>query len=330
VTAPAASSPPPTSVQVATSARASARRGRGGGGAGRGQREGRWALAFLSPWVIGFVVFTAGPMVASLVLSFTDYDLVNAPHMVGTQNYRDLVTDPRLLTSMRNTVIYTVLHVPLAMLLALGLAMVLNRLARGQGFFRTLVYLPVMTPPVAIGAMFLLLLNGRTGLVNEVLSWFGITGPAWTTDPAWIKPGLVLMSLWTIGGTAVIYLAALKDVPVQLHEAATLDGANAWQRFRSVTLPMISGTVYFTLIVNTIASLQAFTEVYTMYFGNAATASSSGDAALMYAVYLFQQAFQFLHMGYASAMAWLLFLVILLITLVQVRVARRRVYYEGG
>jgi multiple sugar transport system permease protein len=271
VTAPAASSPPPTSVPVATSARAAGRRARGSGGGGggqggggRGRREGWWALAFISPWVVGFVVFTAGPMVASLVLSFTDYDLVNAPHVVGTQNYRDLVTDPRLLTAMRNTVIYTVLHVPLAMLLALGLAMVLNRLARGQGFFRTLVYLPVMTPPVAIGAMFLLLLNGRSGLVNEVLSWVGITGPAWTTDPAWVKPGLVLMSLWTVGGTAVIYLAALKDVPTQLHEAATLDGANAWQRFRNVTLPMISGTVYFTLIVNTIASLQAFTEVYTM------------------------------------------------------------------
>jgi multiple sugar transport system permease protein len=216
------------------------------------------------------------------------------------------------------------------MILALALAVVLNRLSRGQGFFRTLVYLPVMTPPVAIGAMFLLLLNGRTGLVNEVLSWVGISGPAWTTDPAWIKPGLVLMSLWTIGGTAVIYLAALKDVPVQLHEAATLDGANSWQRFRTVTLPMISGSLYFTLIVNTISSLQSFTEVYTMYFGNAATASSSGDAALMYAVYLFQQAFQFLHMGYASAMAWLLFAVILVITIVQVRVARQRVYYEGG
>jgi multiple sugar transport system permease protein len=327
VTAPASSSPPPTAVPVATSPRATRRRpARGVGGRG----EGRWALAFLSPWIVGFVVFTAGPMVASLILSFTDYDLVSSPRMVGTQNYRDLMSDPRLLTAMRNTVIYTVLHVPLAMVLALGLALVLNRLARGQGFFRTLVYLPVMTPPVAIGAMFLLLLNGRTGLVNEVLSWVGITGPAWTTDPAWVKPGLVLMSLWTIGGTAVIYLAALKDVPMQLHEAALLDGAGPWQRFRNVTLPMISGTVYFTLIVNTIASLQTFSEVYTMYFGNAATASSSGDAALMYAVYLFQQAFQFLHMGYASAMAWLLFVVIMVITAVQIRVARQRVYYEGG
>lgn len=312
---------PPTAVTRATS-----RRGR----RPRGRREGRWALAFISPWVIGFVVFTAGPMVASLVLSFTRYDLVNAPRAVGLENYRELLGDPKLVTAIRNTMVYTALHVPLALLLALGIALALVRLSRGQGFFRTLVYLPVMTPPVAIGAMFLLLLNGRTGLVNEVLSWVGVAGPAWTTDPAWIKPGLVLMSLWTVGGTAVIYLAALRDVPVHLYEAVTLDGAGAWQRFRHVTLPMISGTIYFTLVVNTIASLQSFTEVYTMYFGNRATAGSSGDAALMYAVYLFQEAFQFLHMGYASAMAWLLFAVILVITLIQVRVARSHVYYEGS
>jgi multiple sugar transport system permease protein len=296
----------------------------------RGRREGRWAFAFISPWVFGFIVFTAGPMVASLVLSFTRYDLVNAPQAVGLENYRELMSDPKLMTAIRNTVFYTALHVPLSLLLSLGLAMGLVRLSRGAGFFRTLVYLPVMTPPVAIGAMFLLLLNGRTGLVNEVLAWVGITGPAWTTDPTWIKPGLVLMSLWTVGGTAVIYLAALRDVPVHLYEAVTLDGANAWQRFRHVTLPMISGTIYFTIVVNTIASLQSFTEVYTMYFGNSATSSGSGDAALMYAVYLFQEAFQFLRMGYASAMAWLLFVVILVITLIQVYVAKRHVYYEGS
>lgn len=318
----AQAAPPPTATEVARPVRRSRRP--------RGRREGRWALAFISPWVIGFVVFTAGPMVASLVLSFTRYDLVNAPQAVGLDNYRELVGDDKVRTAIRNTMFYTVLHVPLSLLLALGLALMLVRLSRGQGFFRTLVYLPVMTPPVAIGAMFLLLLNGRTGLVNEVLSWVGISGPAWTTDPAWIKPGLVLMSLWTVGGTAVIYLAALRDVPAHLYEAVTLDGASAWQRFRHVTLPMISGTIYFTLVVNTIASLQSFTEVYTMYFGNRATSGTTGDAALLYSVLLFQEAFQYLHMGYASAMAWLLFLVILVITLIQVRVARSHVYYEGS
>lgn len=295
-----------------------------------GRHEQRWAYAFLSPWLIGFVVFTAGPMVASLVLSFTHYDLVNPASAAGLDNYRQLLQDHEVATALRNTAVYTALHVPLSLAIALAIAMLMVRAGRAAGAFRTLVYLPVMTPPVAIGAMFLLLLNGQTGLVNDALSFIGIDGPAWTTDPHWILPGLVLMSLWSVGGTAIIYLAALQQVPTQLYEAARLDGAGAWAQFRHVTLPMISGTVYFTLIVNTIYSLQMFTEVYTMYFGNRATQSSSGDSALFYVVYLFQQAFQYLHMGYASALAWLLFVVIVAITLVQVRVARRRVYYEGG
>jgi multiple sugar transport system permease protein len=292
-------------------------------------RERRWAFVFLAPWIIGFLVFTAGPMIASLVLSFTDYDVLNSPKFSGTANYRDLLNDPKVATSLGNTVFYTVLHVPLAMAVALGLAMLLNRVGRGAGIFRTIFYLPAMTPPVAVGVLFLLLLNGQTGLINAGLSLFGIHGPGWTTDPAWIKPGIVLMSLWSVGTTAVIYLAGLRNIPQELYEAARVDGAGSWSRFRYVTLPMLSGTIFFTLIVNTIASLQMFTEVYTMYFGNKATQSGSSDAALFYVVYLFQQAFQFLHMGYASALAWLLFLVILVITLVQVRVSRRFVYYEG-
>lgn len=291
--------------------------------------ETRAAYAFLSPWIIGFIVFTAGPMLASLVISFTDYDILSSPGFVGLDNYRELFSDPDIVRSLGNTVFYTVLHVPLAMAISLALALLLVRLARGSGFFRTIIYLPVMTPPVAIGALFLLLLNGQTGLVNSALGSLGIEGPNWTTDPTWIKPGIVLMSLWTVGASVVIFLAALKEVPQQLYEAATVDGASPWQRFRYVTLPMISPSLFFVLIVNTIGSLQMFTEVYTMFFGNETTRSASGDAALFYVVYLFQQAFQFLHMGYASAMAWLLFGVVLVITLIQVRVSRRFVYYEG-
>jgi multiple sugar transport system permease protein len=287
------------------------------------------AYLFLSPWLLGLAAFTVGPMVASLVLSFTDYDLIGEPRFVGADNYARVASDPRVWTSLWNTVLYTVLHVPLTVVCALALAVMMHRVGRAAGAFRTLVYLPVMTPPVAAAAMFLLLLNGQTGLVNEVLGWFGVDGPGWTTDPSWIKPGLVLMSLWSCGSTAVIYLAALHGVPVSLHEAAMLDGANAWQRFRAVTLPMISPAIYFTVIVNTIASLQFFTEAYAMYFGNEATQSRSGDAALFYVIYLFQQAFQFLDMGYASALAWLLFLVIAAIAFVQTRVARRTVHYEG-
>jgi multiple sugar transport system permease protein len=278
---------------------------------------------------VGLVAFTLGPMVASLVLSFTSYDLIGSPEYVGGANYARVLEDDKVWTSLVNTVYYTVLHVPLTIVTALALALMMQRVGRAAGAFRTLVYLPVMTPPVAAAAMFLLLLNGQSGLVNEVLGWVGIDGPGWTTDPGWIKPGLVLMSLWSTGSTAVIYLAALNGVPQSMYEAAMLDGASAWQRLRYVTLPMISGAIYFTVIVNTIAALQFFTEAYAMFFGNDATRSRSGDAALFYVINLFQEAFQFLNMGYASALAWLLFLVIAAVTFVQTRVARRTVHYEG-
>lgn len=292
-------------------------------------RELRWGLAFLSPWLLGFVLFTAGPMVVSFVLSLNQYDMIGSPRYVGADNYRRLLDDPRLGTALFNTVVYTLLHVPLSVALALGLAALLRRAGRAAGWARTMLYLPVMTPPVAMAALFFLLLNGRQGLLNAVLRWFGVDGPNWTTDPAWIKPGLVIMSLWTVGSTAVLYLAAMAGVPKDLYEAASLDGTGAWRRFRSVTLPMISPTVYFTVVVNTIASLQYFTEAYAMFYTPGTSASNDGDAALFYVIYLFQQAFTYLHMGYASAMAWLLFVLIALVTVVQVRVSRRLVHYEG-
>jgi multiple sugar transport system permease protein len=291
-------------------------------------RENRWVPVFLAPWIIGFLVFTAGPMVASLVLSFTSYDVISSPEYVGLDNYDQLVTDDQALRAMGNTMFYTALHVPLVIVSALGLALLLQRLGRMSGLFRTLFYLPSMTPPVAIGVLFLLLLNGQNGLINAALSTVGIDGPDWTTDPTWVKPGIVLMSLWSVGTTMVIFFAALQDVPVELQEAAELDGANGWQRFRNVTLPMISGALLFATVINTIASLQLFAEVYTMFFGQQ-NASAAGDSAQFYVVYLFEQAFKFLHMGYASALAWLLFLVILCITLVQLKVSKRFVYYEG-
>ena len=296
---------------------------------GMSRQETRWAWLFLAPWVIGFLVFTGGPMVASLVLSFTEYDVISAPKFTGLDNYRQLMSDPAVAKSLGNTVFYTALHVPLAMAVSLGLALLLQRVGRASGLFRTIFYLPVMTPAVAVGILFLFLLNGQTGLINAMLALVGVQGPNWTTDPAWIKPGIVLMSLWTLGSTTIIYLAALNNVPRELYEAARIDGASSWRQFRHITVPMISGALFFTLIVNTIASLQLFAEVYTMYFGNRATQESTTDAALFYVVYLFQQAFQFLHMGFASAMAWLLFLIILAITVLQVRVGNRFVYYEG-
>lgn len=173
------------------------------------------------------------------------------------------------------------------------------------------------------------MLNPRVGLINRGLEVFGIQGPGWTTDPNWIKPGIVLMSLWSVGSTVIIYLAALRNVPNDLYEAANIDGANGWQQFRHVTIPMISGAIFFTLIVNIISSLQIFTEVYTMYFGNQ-TNNAAASAGLFYNIYLFRQAFEFLNFGYASAMAWLLFVIIMILTFIQLRLSKRWVYYEGG
>ena len=293
------------------------------------RRESRAAYLFIAPWIVGFVVFTAGPMVASLWLSFTDYSLVEPGHAVGAANYQQLLDDPRVAKSLANTFVYAALFVPLGTVVALGLAMLLHRVGRAAGFFRTVFYLPVMTPAVAAGAMFLLLLNGQRGLVNQVLGWFGITGPNWTTDPAWLKPSLAVVSLWTVGGSIIIYLAALNNVPRQLHEAALLDGAGPVRRFVSVTLPMISGALFFTVITHTIAAMQMFDQAYTMFYGPQQKSTAS-DESLVYMVYLFQNAFEFFKMGFASAMAWVLFVIILVITVVQVRVGNRFVYYEGG
>jgi len=286
------------------------------------------ALLFLSPWLIGFLIFTAWPLIYSAYLSLTDYDVINDPNFVGFDNYVELFQDPKIALALGNTLFFTFIQVPLYVLVSLALALLLNRAGRSSGFFRTMFFLPKMTPPVAVGILFLLLFNGQNGLINTILGWFGINGPAWTTDPAWVKPGLIMMSLWTIGASVIILLAALQNVPEELYESARIDGAGFWRQSFSVTLPMISPALFFIIVVNTIAGLQTFDEAYTAFFG-AGNTTYSNDAALFYVIYLFQQAFQFLHMGYASAMAWILFFLIMIVTAVQLIVSRRLVYYEG-
>ncbi len=303
--------------------------------AGFRERETWTAYLFILPWVFGFLALTAGPMVASLYFSFTDYGVqqiagFEETSRVGLENYRQLLDDPKVKTSLLNTFTYTIMTVPAKMLVALGLAMILARLTYAAGFFRTVFYLPDITPPVAIGILILVLFNGSTGIVNTALEFIGIPGPFWTTDPEWIKPSLAIMSVWTVGGTMVIYLAALKAVPAHLYEAAAMDGAGPWRRFFNVTLPMISPALFFTFIVLTIAGLQTFTEVFTAYFGAGSTGAEAPDAALMNVVYLFRQAFEFFNMGFASAMAWLLFAIIMVVTAVQFVVSRRFVFYEGS
>lgn len=299
------------------------------------ERETRYALAFIFPWFFGFVALTAGPMIASLYFSLTDYGVeqiagFEPTPFVGLDNYRQLLDDQKITTALGNTFTFTVMMVPATLIVALALALLLLRIGRAAGFFRTVFYLPQITPPVAVGILLLLLFNGSRGIVNRGLELIHVPGPFWTTDPHWIKPSLVLMSVWSVGGTMVIFLAALRAVPQQLYEAAAMDGARAWRRFKDVTLPLISPAMFFNLIILTIAGLQTFTEAYTAYFRERSGGAEAPDAALMYSIYLFREAFVVFKMGYASAMAWLLFVIIMLITLVNVVVSRRFVFYQGG
>lgn len=292
------------------------------------RREAIAGYLFISPWIIGFLVFTAGAMVYSLYISFSSYNLAtNSARPVGIDNYANLFEDPRVGVSLANTLFFVVMAVPLEIVFALVLALLLNRVGRGAGFFRVLYYLPKMTPAVATAAVFFLLLNGNSGAVNQFLRLFGIEGPQWLVDPAWVKPSIVLMTLWTVAGTMVIFLAALKNVPIELYEVASLDGAGPIRKFFSITLPMISGAMFFNVIVLSIAAFQIFDQAYLLFWRD--QSNSSPEASLFYAIYLFQQAFRQFNFGFAAAMAWLLFVIIMLITLIQVKVSNRFVYYEG-
>ncbi len=275
---------------------------------------------FISPWVVGFLIFTAGPIIASIYFSFTNYDVVRSPQWTGLDNYRTLLTDdPLFWKSLRNTFIYTALYVPLHVFVALGLAMLLNRASRAQGIFRTVYYLPSLTPVVASAYLWLWILNPNDGLVNRTLRFIHLPAPAWTVDPFWMKPTIVIQSLWGFGGAMIIFLAGLKGIPASLYEAAELDGANGWQRFRSVTLPMLSGVTFFVTTIAVINGIQVFTQGYVMFDKD----GGPKNAALFAVMYLFKQAFEYFHVGYASAIAWVLFLVIVALTIIQFRISKR-------
>ncbi len=307
-------------AQTQTAARAPARRQR----LSPRQRRDLWlGLAFISPWLVGFLVFTVYPVLASLFFSFTDYNVVSAPRWIGVRNYTDLVVDPLFAKTLYNTLYLAVIGIPFSLVLSLLIAMLLNNKVRLQGLFRTLYFLPSVVPAVAAALLWRWFLNPDYGPVNEFLWKFGINGPGWLADPTWSKPALILASLWGVGGSMVIYLAGLQNVPVPLYEAADLDGANRWQRFRFVTLPMLSPVILFNLIMGIITSFQAFTNIYIM------TGGGPSNSTLVYALYLYQNAFQFFRMGYASAMAWVL-LIITAVALVGVFRTSGWVYYEAG
>jgi multiple sugar transport system permease protein len=292
------------------------------------RRESIAGYLFIAPWIIGFLVFTLGAMVYSLVISFSDYNLArNTATPVGFANYAQLFEDPKVGLSLMNTLVYALMAVPLEIAFALFLAMLLARVGKGAGFFRTVYYLPKMTPTVATASVFLLLLNGNSGAINKGLEVIGIQGPQWLVDPAWVKPSIVLMTLWTVSGTMVIFLAALKNVPRDLYEVASLDGAGPVRQFFAITIPMISSAIFFNLIVLTIAAFQTFDQAYLLFWRDQSNASP--ESSLFYAVYLFQQAFRQFNFGFAAAMAWLLFMIIMLITFIQMKFGNRFVYYEG-
>jgi multiple sugar transport system permease protein len=292
------------------------------------RREALAGYLFISPWIVGFLVFTLGAMLYSLYISFSNYNLAtNSASPAGFDNYSELFNDPKVGLSLGNTLFYAIMAVPLEIVFALLLALLLNWIGRGAGAFRTIYYLPKMTPAVATASIFLLLLNGNTGAINRFLAIFGIEGPQWLIDPNWVKPSIVLMTLWGVSGTMVIFLAALKNVPKDLYEVASLDGAGKVRQFFNITVPMISGTIFFNVLVLTIAALQVFDQAFLLFWRNQTNASP--DASLFYAVYLFQQAFRNFNFGFAAAMAWLIFVIIMIITFIQVRFGNRFVYYEG-
>lgn len=287
-------------------------------------REARWGLFFVTPWVIGFLIFTLGPVVASLGLSFMDYELISAPTWRGLGNYVELLTKDRLFgLSLYNTVYYTLFSVPLGLMAAFLLALLLNVKLPGMNIYRTVFYLPAVTSGVAVSLLWIWLFNPQFGLINYLLRSIGLPGPGWLVDEAWAKPAFILMSVWGVGGTAVIFLAGLQGVPRSLYEAAEIDGANTWQRFRHVTIPMMTPVIFFNMIVGIIGSFQVFTSAYVM------TQGGPRESTLFYVLYLFRQGFKLLRMGYAASMAWILFIIIIILTLVQIRLSTRWVYYES-
>jgi multiple sugar transport system permease protein len=292
-------------------------------------------LAFISPWLVGFLAFTLYPMLASLYYSFTDFKILEAPRWIGLDNYTQMFTDPLFWKSLANTLYLTLIGAPLSVAVALGIALLLNtKGVRGIGVFRTIFFLPVIFPIVAASILWLWLLNPPYGLVNQLLGLIGIHGPGWFYDASWAKNGIILMTIWGAGDVVIIYLGALQGVSRSLYEAAEIDGAGPWTRFWHVTVPMISPAILFNLITQGIAAFQSFTQAYivsagTSNSGSGAAIGGTQNSLLFYGLFLYNNAFRYFHMGYASALAWFLLVLILAATFGLFRLSRGRVYYEG-
>lgn len=290
------------------------------------RREAIAGYIFISPWLIGFIVFFAGPILASFVLSFTRWNIVGTPEWVGLANYdRILTVDPYFRKAVEVTLKYAAFYLPLEVTCGILVAVVLNQKLRGIGIFRTMYYMPYIVPKVAASLVWVWVLNPRYGLLNTLLGKVGIQGPSWLRDPDYVLFSIIIMALWGVGGSAVIYLAGLQNIPQQLYEAATVDGAGPFQKFFRITLPMLSPTIFFQLVLGLIGAFQTFTPAFV------AAGRSGGplQSGLFYMLYIYNKSFQSMQMGYGSALAWLMTVFILLITLLVFKSSNYWVYYEA-
>jgi multiple sugar transport system permease protein len=288
----------------------------------RRKKEAFFFWLFISPWLIGFVGFLLGPMIASVYISLTEWDSFTPPEWVGLENYKEALTeDPVFWKALWNTFYYAAISVPLGLVIGTWLANLLNKRVQGRKLFRTFIYLPTLVPLVATAMVFKMVL-APSGPLNDLLGWFGISGPDWLLDETWVKPALIVLSAWGAGGATVLLLSAMNGIPRELYEAAEIDGAGSFRQFWSVTFPQITPVIFFNLIMGLIGSFQIFSQVYIL------TAGGPDNASQMMVPLLFEEAFGFYHFGYASAVAWLLFVVIMLFTAVAFRTSRKWVFYE--
>jgi multiple sugar transport system permease protein len=287
------------------------------------RREALWGYLFISPWLLGFLVFSLFPILAVIYLGFTEYSILKPPEWIGVKNYVKMFTNDRLFyTSLYNTLYYIGLRIPSWLVVGLGLAILLNRKILGITGFRAAFYLPTIIPVVASAVIWMWLLNPQVGLLNPLLREIGIIAPNWLRDQTWAKPAIVALGVWQVGQTMMIFLAGLQEIPDVLYEAAEIDGASPFQKFIHITIPMITPIIYFNTVIGVIAAFQVFG------FAFIATGGGPVNSTLFYVLYLYRQGFEFLHMGYASAMAVILFLIVLALTIVIVRTSDKWVQYE--
>jgi len=288
------------------------------------RREARTAYSLISPWIIGFIVFTLGPMVASFYFSFTDYSIAKSPNWVGFANFLEMFfKDYRFWHSLKVTLTYAIFAIPMGLILGLLLALLLNTNVPGISLWRTLYYTPSVVSGVAVAILWAYLFNPQYGLINWMLSLINIKGPGWLNSPDWALWALIIMSLWGVGGGMIIYLAGLQGIPTTLYEAAEVDGATKIRQFFSITLPLITPVLFYNMVIGIISTFQIFTQVYVM------TAGGPVESTLFYNLYLYNNAFRYQRMGYASALAWILFIIVLVMTLLVFRSSAMWVYYEG-